>query len=194
MNNNVLFCVTGPSGSGKTTIMRSIMDNELLSFTTRQMREGEVNGQDYLFITRDEFYGLLNDNVLIEWTEYDGKYYGLTKEELEDKLQHSSAFFICDNNGFNQVKSKYDNIVSIFLYAGIEDCLGNMSERGDSVEKSTSRLSTYIDEIKNKGQYDYVVRNIRGCQEETTEIVKNIVSAELKMRGAKNEHSPLIDG
>jgi guanylate kinase len=175
---NILFCISGPSGSGKTTVMRNIMNNELLSFTTRPMREGEIQGQDYLFITREEFDELFNEGVLAEWTEYDGKYYGLTMEELLDKLEHENAFFICDNHGFNQIKEKYNNIVSIFLYADVGDCSDNMFYRGDNEERVNGRLNTYYEELAKKGQYDYVVKNTRGYLQATETIVRNIVNVE----------------
>jgi guanylate kinase len=176
---NILFTVTGPSGSGKTTIFRSILNNELLSFTTRPMREGEVNGVDYLFISKEEFDELYEDGVLAEWTEYDGRYYGLTMEEINDKLSHGHAFFVCDNHGYHQVVDKYDNIVSIFLYADKEDCEDNMLDRGDEEGRVKGRLSTYHSEVANRGEYDYVIKNIRGHQEMTREIVAEIVASEI---------------
>lgn len=175
---NILFCITGPSGSGKTTIMRSIMDNELISFTTRKIREGEANGEDYIFISKEEFDELYDDGMLAEYTEYGSNFYGLTIDELEEKLQLGDAFFICDNNGYNQIKDRYDNIVSIFLYADKEDCISNMRTRGDEQLSITQRLLTYEEEIKNKGKYDYVVKNNKGYQKVTSNIVLGIVGVE----------------
>lgn len=176
---NILFCVTGPSGSGKTTIMRQCMASELLSFTTRPMREGEVQGEDYLFIPKEDFNDLLERGELAEYTEYGGNFYGLTMEELEDKLELSHAFFICDNNGFNQIIDKYDNVVSIFLYADPEDCGQNMEGRGDDNDRINGRLSTYFEELNNRGQYDYVVKNLRGYQNATVSVVRNIIHSEM---------------
>src|SRR5437764_9195603 len=105
---NILFCVTGPSGSGKTSIMREIFDNELLRFTTRKKRDGEKEGVDYNFIRYQEYIIMVSRQELIEKTEYDGNYYGLSSKELYSKLNKGNAFFICDNSGFNQVKDKYD--------------------------------------------------------------------------------------
>jgi guanylate kinase len=177
--NNILFVVTGPSGSGKTTIMRELMDNELLSFTTRPMREGETNGVDYQFITKKEFDSLKAEGLLVEETEYDGNYYGLTLQQLVGKTNQGHAFFICDNNGFNQIKEKYNNVVSIFLYADEVDCADNMFARGDTFPKVESRLRTYDEEIANRGQYDYVIENIRGNLTLTKHIVGTIIASEM---------------
>lgn len=189
---NILFCVTGPSGSGKTSIMREVMDNELLSFTTRPMRENEANGKDYIFLKKELFQNMLKGGALAEYTEYDGNHYGLTLEELYSKLDEGNAFFICDNNGFNQVKEKYNKIVSIFLYADKEDCEANMTSRGDSDGKVGSRISTYNDEVANKGQYDYVVKNIRGNKRHTVETISWIVSSEIKKGEILNEPTTSI--
>jgi guanylate kinase len=188
---NILFCITGPSGSGKTTIMRQLMDNELLSFTTRKMREGETNGEDYLFISNEEFDELFESGQLAEWTKYDGNCYGLTMEEVEYKLANDNAFFICDNNGFNQIIEKYNDVVSIFLYADKFDCIDNMKYRGDDMGKVANRLKTYNDEMSNRGQYDYVVKNIRGAADVTAEIIKNIIKVESKERQELDSGSTL---
>lgn len=175
---NILFCVTGPSGSGKTSVMRGVMSNELLSFTTRKKRNGETDGVDYSFISYQEYITMVGRQDLVESTEYSGNYYGLSSNELYSKLVKGNAFFICDNNGFNQIKEKYDKVVSIFLYASFGDCFQNMLDRGDNIEKIGNRLSTYHDEVANKGQYDYVVKNIRGNKVLTEEIIEAIIATE----------------
>lgn len=179
---NILFCITGPSGSGKTSVMRSVMSNELLSFTTRKKREGESEGIDYSFISYQDYMIMLGRQELIEKTEYDGNYYGVSLHELHSKLSKGNAFFICDNNGFNQIKERYKDVVSIFLYADFADCFQNMIDRGDSLEKIGNRLSTYHNEVNNRGQYDYVVKNKRGSKELTEEIIELIVAIENRSR------------
>jgi guanylate kinase len=183
---NILFCITGPSGSGKTSIMREVMSNELISFTTRQKREGEVEGKDYNFIEYRKYIEMVGNNGLVENTCYDGNYYGLSVDELCNKTNKGHAFFICDNHGFNQIKEKYDNVVSIFLYASFADSFQNMQTRGDSIEKIGKRLSTYHQELENKGQYDYVIKNNTGLKELTKDVLMTIVRTEiLKQLGSE---------
>jgi Guanylate kinase len=172
---NKLFLVSGASGSGKTTIMRSVMDNELISFTTRQKRQGETEGKDYIFISKEEFDDLYNNNGLIEWTEYSGNYYGLTREELETKLSQGDCFFICDVHGMKQMKRMYDNCISIFIYSEKQDIENRMRLRGDSEENILKRMSTYEDEVFNLVYYDEVVVNYEGQLEETIQKIKDIV-------------------
>lgn len=172
---NKLYLITGASGSGKTTVMRSVMDNELISFTTRPIRKGEVNGKDYIFISKDEFSVLSENGGLMETTEYGGNNYGLTRKELESKISLSSAFFICDTNGMRQMKDLYDNCVSIFIYSEKEDIENRMRKRGDSEESIQKRLDTYENEITNMVYYDEVVVNRQNELEETIQQIKDII-------------------
>ncbi|GAB6989485.1 guanylate kinase [Paenibacillus pini] len=172
---NKLILVSGASGSGKTSLLRSFMDNELISFTTRLPRKGEMNGVDYLFITREEFNDLKDNDGLMESTEYGGHHYGLTRKEFEDKINIGNAFFICDYNGMSQMKKLYDNCVSIFIYANKEDVHSRMTSRGDSEEMINNRLNTYDAEILNMAYYDEVVVNRQNEMEDTAQIIKDIL-------------------
>lgn len=176
---NILFCITGPSGSGKTFLMKSVMKNEVGSCTSREMRKGEINGREYSFFTREDMQWMVDKKELAEYTEYDGNLYGTTNQELKDRLDNNHAYVICDNHGFKQFKECHDRVVSIFLYSDKEDCFDNMRfGRGDSFEKALSRIATYDEEVSNKGQYDYVVKNLRGRSLHTIAILKQIVDSE----------------
>jgi len=173
---NKIFIISAPSGSGKTVVMRSVMKNELISFTTRQKRENEIEGIDYIFISESEFENLLNTNGLIENTNYGGNFYGLTRDELNSKLALGDCFFIADVVGLKQIKKIYNNVVSIFIYSTKEDCEANMRDRGDTEQNIHKRLSTYEKEIENLVLYDHVITNARGFIEDTINDVKDIVN------------------
>lgn len=175
---NKLFIISGHSGSGKSSIMKSLMDNELISFTTRPKREGEVEGKDYYFISEEEYKKMLENDELVECTYYSGNYYGLTKEELENKLALGHAFVIVDYIGATQLLDLYDNCVTIMLHTSKEDAVQQMKDRGDSIESIRQRMLTYHNEIENKQYYDYVVINRYGHFNKTREIVKTIIEME----------------
>lgn len=175
---NKLFLISGPSGSGKTTIMRKVMDNEIVSFTTRQPRTGERDGVDYNFIEFDHFQDLLASGGLVEHSEYGGNYYGITKGELFGKLEHDHAFAIVDYPGAVSLADVYPNVVSIFIYAEREECKANMSDRGALASFIGNRLSTYEQELANRKHYDYVIRNIRGKLRYATTVIGRIIQAE----------------
>ena len=178
LKKNKLFIISGHSGSGKTSLMRSLMSNELISFTTREKRKGEVNGVDYHFIN-DQHNTLVYRNKLIEKTFYGGNYYGLTKDEVDSKLKLGHAFAIVDCNGMQQLKKYYDNCVTIMLHTTKEHAMLQMLKRGDSAHSIESRLSTFNEELSNKQFYDYCVFNKHGKFEQTRFILNSILQVEM---------------
>lgn len=174
-----LFVIVGHSGSGKTSTMREAMgrEKEIISVTTRPMREGEVHGEDYYFISDDKFKQFDLNNQLAEKTTYYGRAsYGVTKSEISSKLEKGNAFIVVDVEGFKQLKSIYNDLVSIFLYTDKGTAFRRMRLRGDSVSMSEQRLETYEAEMMNKHMFDYVVKNV--LFPNTISILKNIISSE----------------
>lgn len=175
-----LFLISGHSGSGKSSIMKELMSNELISFTTRPKREGEIDGQDYHFITREEYNNMYNNGELAEWTKYDGNYYGLSANEIKEKMSKGHGFVIVDRNGAEQMLKAYDNCVTIILHTSKEDAVKQMLDRGDKMESINKRMLTYNKEISNKQHYDYAVLNRYGEFEKTKYIVGTIISKEVE--------------
>lgn len=193
MSKGILFAVTGPSGSGKTSIMRKLMGNEVVSYTTRGQREGEVDGVDYHFITKELYEEMDANGEFAETAEYNGNFYSATKEEVDSKLANGDAFFVCEFEGMKQIKELYEDCVTIFLYADKNDCEKNMLDRGDSPEKVEARLSLYESEMTNAIQYDYIIKNVRGERDTTEILVDYILNFESIVRGgAYNEPCPLV--
>ncbi len=176
---NKLFLVTGPSGCGKTTIMKSLMRNEVISFTTRNKRSGETEGETYKFISFDDFKSLMNNNKLIECVQYSGNYYGIDSDELNAKLNVGDAFCIVDFYGMKQLKEIHKRCTTIFLYTPYEQAYEQMLARGDSPDVVNKRLITYQDEMLNRHNYDYVIKNNPGQLDKTKEIVRYILLSEV---------------
>jgi guanylate kinase len=174
---NTLFLISAPSGSGKTSIMRQVMDNEVISFTTREPRKGEVNGIDYVYISQKEFDQMLCDGELAEYITYGatGDSYGITINELEDKLNNGDAFAIVTEHGMEQLKIIYPKCSTIFIYTDKEDATEFMRLRGDKEETIQKRLSTFDKEQYNKDKYDYIIRNKKGEMQDAVNIIKEIV-------------------
>ena|SRR5206468_4638902 len=174
---NTLFAISAPSGCGKTSIMRELMDNEILSFTTREKRKTETDGIDYQFISFSDFVELKDNGRLIEETNYYGNWYGITTAELSNKIRNGNAFAIVDFNGMKQLKAIYPDTVSIFIKASQEDAIRNMIDRGDSFENIKKRLVAFDEELLNRIDYDYVVTNRYGYFDETINIVHSIIAS-----------------
>ncbi|MFP3751627.1 guanylate kinase [Bacillus altitudinis] len=175
---NKLIVLSGHSGSGKTSLMRQIMKNEVVSFTTRKPRQGEIDGVDYKFISLEKFKELKEKGKLIEQVKYSGNYYGIDQEEFENKISLGNAFVIVDYQGMKQIKKLYPNCVTLFLYTPYDQAYKQMIQRGDAFEKVEQRLSTYHQEIGNRKDYDYVIRNNNSMFSLTKEIIENILESE----------------
>lgn len=179
-----MFIIVAPSGSGKTSIMNYIqreitgMDyiGECISHTTRQPRDGEVNGETYYFSKKEEFEFMEFEEMFVESVEYGGNKYGMSKEEINKRLRmHKHIYIIAEFHGYQQLKELYPQAVGIFLHMSKEDCMANMLLRGDSIDKATLRINTYEDEIKNKKEFDYVVKNVRNRMYATANVILNII-------------------
>jgi guanylate kinase len=188
-----LFTITAPSGAGKTTLAQALQAYgywvEAISCTSRNIRDGEQEGTTYYYKSKDEFETMIENGEFAEWVEYDGNYYGITHKEIKRVLQtNKHVFIIVEHGGFLQIKEQYPNSVNIFLHMSKEDCMANMLMRGDSMKSATKRIEKYEDEMKNRGEFDYVVKNVRGQQLATERILKSIVSQYSKSK------PPLRDG
>jgi len=157
-----IFILVGPSGSGKDTLGAYLKEKgipELVSHTTRGMRKGEVNGISYHFISKQEFSGIEK----IEYSEYAGNFYCLSKKEVEEKLnKYDKVFAITNIDGMEQVKKQYPNeVVPIFIDATLKEMKDRMKKRGDSEEEIRKRIDNAIKnkEFLNKGKCKYVIRN-----------------------------------
>lgn len=176
---NKLIALSGHSGGGKTSLMRQVMSNEIVSFTTRKPRQGEIDGVDYKFISLEKFEELKEQGKLIEQVEYSGNYYGIDQEEFENKMSLGNAFVIVDYHGMQQIKKIYSNCVTVFLYTPYDQAYNQMIKRGDALDKVEQRLRSYYREIENKKYYDYVVRNNAGKFKESIKVLKSIIEAEM---------------
>ncbi|MNS85176.1 Guanylate kinase [compost metagenome] len=134
------------------------MNNEIISFTTRAKRSGEVDGEDYLYISEEEFRRLYDKGEIVESTTYYGRAnYGITLQELEYKLSKGPAFVIVDVEGKKQLEEFYKDTVSIFFNVSQSNAELRMRSRGDAPETIASRLETIEEESNNFFLYDYIV-------------------------------------
>lgn len=155
-NKKKIYAIYGASASGKTTLgrfLQSIGVIEMVSDTTRDPRFGEIEGKTYYFRTKETFDKLEK----IEYTEYAGNYYCLSKQEVDTKLSmYDKVFAIVDIEGVRQLKERYgDMVVVIYIKAPhIADLVIRMYERGDSIENIRKRVDNIF--IKDELDYEYV--------------------------------------
>lgn len=170
MNNNKcgkLVLYTGSSGVGKGTILEEVKKRDpnirvSISNTTRDMRDGEVNGVHYNFVSRAEFEKLISENGLLEYAEYCDNYYGTPKKAVEDMLaQGYTVILEIEVQGGLQVMQSNPDVLSIFILPpSMEELEKRLRDRGTEDEKTIrKRLDKANDEIALKDKYKFVVVN-----------------------------------
>ena len=167
MNKGLLVVYAGASGVGKGTIMKKLLAANpnirlSVSATTRQPREGEVNGREYYFVTREEFERMIAENGFLEYAEYVGNCYGTPKQPVFDMLDEGIDVFLeIEIKGFLQIKESCPDCVSIFIIPpSYEELRARLTGRGtESEEVIAARLKTAEEELSYQDQFDYVVIN-----------------------------------
>lgn len=164
----LLIVLSGPSGVGKGTVRKEIFDDPTTSYkysismTTRQIREGEVNGVDYFFKTKEEFEALIQEDQFIEYAEYVGNYYGTPVQYVKDTMAEGHDVFLeIEVEGAKQVRKKFPDALFIFLAPPSLDHLKErLIGRGtETDEKIQSRVNEARKEVEMMNLYDYVVVN-----------------------------------
>jgi len=196
----LLFVVSAPSATGKTTVIEQLVQlvpglRMSRSYTSRARREGETDGVDYNFISRDAFEAQIADGGFLEWADVFGNFYGTSRLETERRLaQGEDLMLVIDVQGARQVRALLPETITIFMlppsYEVLEDRLRKRS--ADPEEAMTRRLATARQEVSAVEAYDYVVVNdvLERCVGE----LAGIVMAE-RARLARRRHviQPIIE-
>ena len=167
MSKGILAVVSGFSGAGKGTVMRRLMeshDNYALSIsvTTRQPREGEVDGREYFFRTNEEVEEMIREDQLLEHAKYVDHYYGTPRRYVEDRLAEGKDVILeIEIQGALQIKKKVPEAVLVFITPpSMEDLEKRLTGRGtEEPEVIASRLSRASEEAKGIEKYDYILVN-----------------------------------
>jgi len=164
----ILFVLSGPSGVGKGTVRKAIMEEEpndlhySISVTTRKPREGEVDGVDYFFKTKEQFEEMIKNNELLEWAEYVGNYYGTPIDYVKKTLAKGKDVLLeIEVQGALQVKRHFSDAVFIFLMPpSLSELRKRIVSRGTETDDLIDhRLVVAKEEIELMKHYDYIVEN-----------------------------------
>ena len=162
-----IFIISAPSGCGKTSLVRELCQTysfleQTVSFTTRALRPGEVDGLDYHFISEEDFLTSKNNNKFIESQKVYDNFYGTTYESV-DEILHSGkdAILEIDYKGMLLIKSKIPSSKSIYIIPpSIDELHKRLLDRGlDSRDVIEKRISEAQDELKYVKFADYTVTN-----------------------------------
>ena len=158
----MIYIITGPSGVGKNTIIEA-MSTDLdfyfsVSHTTRPQREGEVDGKDYHFVTEEEFKSLVDDNLMIEYEQYGGFYYGTSKKEI---LKESNIILLdLEVNGATKLLSENDDFIGIFIDIDDNELVKRLKNRGHDENFINKRMQLASIQREKKSHYQYHVDNV----------------------------------
>ncbi|MCM3123366.1 guanylate kinase [Mesobacillus sp. AQ2] len=181
----LLIVLSGPSGVGKGTVRKELFSQPDTAFeysvsaTTRLPREGERNGVDYFFKTREEFEEMIREDQLLEFAEFVGNYYGTPVEYVRETLDAGKDVFLeIEVQGASQVRRKFPEGLFIFLAPpSLSELENRIVTRGTETEDIIKgRMKAARDELEMMELYDYVVENDQ--VERAAARVKSIVVAE----------------
>jgi guanylate kinase len=183
-----LIVISGPSGVGKTTIIKKILqDSELkdklmfsVSHTTRKKREGEVEGQDYFFVSEEEFMRMVERGEFIEWAKVHGHLYGTSYENIK-LAQKSGKLLILDIDvqGAEKVREKKgDSAIFIFIKPpNLDELKKRLELRGDTKDIET-RINNAKKELEFEKKFDYSIvnENLEKAVLQVKEIIKKFAN------------------
>ncbi|UCZ51789.1 guanylate kinase [Bacillus shivajii] len=180
----LLIVLSGPSGVGKGTVCGALRQHDThiqysVSATTRNPRQGEEDGVNYFFKSKEEFERMIENNELLEWAQYVDNYYGTPRNYVEETLaQGKDVILEIEVQGALQVKETFPEGVFIFLMPpSLKELRSRIEGRGtETKDLIDSRMTIAKDEIDLMDKYDYVVENDE--VESAVERIKSIVTAE----------------
>ncbi|KAM3290328.1 guanylate kinase 2, chloroplastic/mitochondrial [Capsicum chacoense] len=183
----LIIVVSGPSGVGKDAVinrLREVRENIhfVVTATTRGKREGEVDGKDYFFVSKDEFLGMIERHELLEYALVYGDYKGIPKEQIREHMAKGLDIVLrVDIQGAATLRRILRNsAVFVFLVAESEDALVKrlIDRKTESKESLLVRIATAREEVRHMKEFDYVVVNREGELENSVKLVESIIDAE----------------
>ncbi len=167
MNKGKLFVVSAPSGCGKGTILLEVLNNNKnlfysVSATTRTPREGEIDGVNYYFLSKDEFKREIDNGGMLEYAQYCDNFYGTPKKKVFEKLEQGIDVILeIETKGAMQVKGVMPEAVLIFILPpSVLELRRRLNKRGTEEESVIEkRVKEAEDEIRRAFNYDYIIMN-----------------------------------
>ncbi len=186
----MLVILSGVSGAGKNTIKEALIKrmekvDSLPSYTSRAKREGDIEGKDYIFVTREEFEKMIENHELYEYDIHHNEYYGTSRKLLNEKIKSGKIIVKdIDVNGTEHLKEllgKDTKVVTIFLRVPKYELERRLKERVDkpSPQDIILRLNRFDYEESKISMYDYIIKN--NNLEKTVNIIETIINNEFNL-------------
>lgn len=183
MKKGKLFVISGSSGVGKGTLISLLLKNNSnimlsISHTTRTPRQGEIDGINYFFRTKEEFQKSINENAFLEWAQYSDNFYGTKRKFVERKLNEGIDLILeIDTQGALKVKEQMPDAILIFILPpSLKDLEKRLRGRQTETEEAIQKRLNFVEsEMKNSSLYDYQIVNddLQMALEKLKGIIKN---------------------
>ena len=179
MQQGNIFVVTAPSGAGKTTLVEALLaaDQQIklsVSYTTRAPREGEIDGINYHFVSREAFIAMLQRSEFLESAEVYGNFYGTSQLWIQQQLDAGNDILLeIDWQGAQQVRKLFPQAIGVFILPpSLQALEQRLRGRGtDSEESISKRMASAREEITHVDEFDFVIVN-----EVMDEAIKDLIS------------------
>lgn len=184
----MVVILSAPSGCGKDTVFKELKKIrndvcESVSATTRSPRNGEVDGVNYYFKSKEEFENMIDNDELLEYAQYNNCYYGTPISGVEEAVNNGKiCFLIIEVQGAKCIMNKLPDALSIFLMPPSLDCLKQrlIDRKTDSIEMIENRIKIAKTEIENADNYNYTVVN--DVLDDAVNEINNILNKEINKR------------
>lgn len=162
----MIFVFTGPDGSGRKTVADMVGStlgmNKVLSYTTREKRAAETDGQDYHFISEEEFKTALANNEFIEAVEIDGVHYGIKDTDIEEMFRNNDfIYLILNSEGARMLKHRYgEKVTRLFIYVDRDIIIERQKELGVSDEVLDQHFKHYQKDMSYMPECKHAFENM----------------------------------
>ena len=185
-----LFIIAAPSGCGKTSLVKALLESSKsltvsVSHTTRKPRKGEIDGENYHFVSNETFEKMISNNDFLEYAEVFGNMYGTAKNNIYEKLDSDISIILeIDWQGARQVRQNMPEVISIFILPPSKNVLlerlttrgqddkATISERMENSEKEMSHYNEFGYLIIND-QFDSALNNLKAIIDDFGNNIKN---------------------
>lgn len=158
----MILILTGPSGCGKTTQANILINNYkfkcAISYTTREPRLGEINGNDYNFINKQDFENKIKNNFFLEYTLNFENYYGTSFQDIQTLQEKNNVVLCLCKKGFLSAKKTFQNVVGIYLMPPSEkEILKRLNIRKSTIEEIEKRLQHIKTSLEDSQLFEHII-------------------------------------